>query len=114
SPDEEVVLPTRKLVSAIEQDARRADRRHPVDARIVHPGPRPGLLRYERARVVAACRNERPAVVVAGNQDIDLVPAHRADLGLPELARLRVKGEAVAVAMAVRKDLGLGVAADER
>ena len=80
-----------------------------MPSRVVRP------VRNQRARVVAAHRHERPTVVVAGQQDVDLVAAHRPDLGLPELAGVGMEREAVTVAMAVREYFGLRAgAADER
>src|SRR5262249_38629577 len=43
--DEEAVLPLRKLVAGVPQDARRADRRHPEHPRVVHAGTEPRLIR---------------------------------------------------------------------
>src|SRR5690606_10674890 len=113
--DEQAALPFGELVARIEREARRRDLRHPEHPRLLHAFAVPRLVRHERARVVAARRDERPAVVRAGLDDVDLVAAHRPDLDLPELARLGMPREVVTVAMAVAVDLGLRArAADER
>ena len=48
--DKEVVLPRRKLVARIKDDARRADRRHPEHACILHFQAIETLSRYQRLR----------------------------------------------------------------
>src|SRR5690606_8379574 len=69
----------------------------------------------ERARVIAALRDERPTVVGAGLQDVDLVAAQGADLHLPELARLGMEAQTEAVAVPIREYLGSRAgAADKR
>ncbi len=50
---------------------------------------------------------------MARQQDIDLVAAHRPDLALPELAGLGMKGQAIAVAVAVGEDLRQRVVASD-
>ena len=54
----------------------------------------------------AAVADDRPAVVRARLQDVDLVAAVRAVLVLPDLAGARVHGQAERAAMAEREDLG--------
>lgn len=53
-----------------------------------------------------------PAVVAAGNHDVDLLPAVASDVGQVEVARGAVEGELPRVAETVRPDLGadLGIA----
>src|SRR6185436_11617263 len=48
-----------------------------------------------------------PAVVVAGQQNVDLIASERTDFRLPYLTSVRIDGQSVAVAMAIGKDLWL-------
>src|SRR6185295_5265892 len=113
--DEEVVFPRRKLVSRIEEDAGRADRRHPEHSRVLHLRPKPRFRRDESPGVVASHRYERPAIVLAGSEYVHLVATHRADLGLPQDTGFGVKGQSIRVAMSVGIDLRLGAGpADKR
>src|SRR4030095_8524199 len=80
---------------------------HPVNARVIHTGPRPRLIGNECPGVVASCRNKRPAIVMTGDQYVHLVAAHGADLRLPEFSRFRMEREPVSIAMAVGKNFGL-------
>ena len=83
--------------------------------RIVHAGPRPGLIGNERAGVIAPRRDQRPAVVVTRVKNVHFIAAHGTDFRLPELAGFRIHRQAVAVAVAISEDLGLGSrASDER
>src|SRR6187549_2963955 len=109
--EERVVLPALELVAGVENETRRADRRHPEHPRVVHARLRP---RNRRPGVVATGRGERPAVVVARLEDVDLVAAERPDLGFPELTGHGVVREAVYVAVAEGVDLGQrALASDE-
>src|SRR6185436_14684673 len=113
--DDQAVLPLRKFVAGVERHGGRADLRRPEDHGILHAVAMERMVRDQRARVVAAERNQRPAVIGAGLQDVHLVAALWSDLHLPELTRHRVEAQAIAVAMAVREDLGFrACAADER
>ncbi len=79
------------------------------------PGREPRLLGSEVARVDLAERHERPAVVAARHEPVELVAAHGPDLGGPKLAGVGVPREPLRVAVAVGVDLGFGAgAADER
>ena len=49
-------------------------------------------------------RRQRPAVVAAGQDGVDLVAATRAELGFPQGAGGGVEGQAVRVAMAIAED----------
>src|SRR5262249_14833195 len=58
--------------------------------------------------------DHRPAVILALDDDVDLVAAAWAMLDLPDIASCRVDRQALLVAMAITPDLRLGaVAADE-
>ena len=73
------------------------------------------LLGSEVARVDLAERHERPAIVAARYEPVQLVAAHGPDLGGPKLAGLGVPSEPLRVAVTVGVDLGFGAgAADER
>src|SRR5688572_5222917 len=104
--DERVALPIRELVARVDREARGCDRRHPVDDRILESFARKPF-RLPRAGIRAARADERPAVVHAGLQYVDLVAAVRALLALPELARRRMHDETLRAAMPERIDLGL-------
>src|SRR6185295_8653464 len=84
--DEHVTFPLRELVAGVEREARDRDRGRPVDHRRLVAVVR-GHLVVERARIVAAIAHDRPAVILASLDDVELVAAVRAVLGLPELAR---------------------------
>ena len=76
---------------------------HEIDIKIV------GILK------IVAIEKLSVSLGLLDRSHVDLVAAHRADLRLPELARLGIEREAVAVAVAVREDLGTCAApADER
>src|SRR5262245_1748651 len=66
-----------------------------------------GAFALPRARVRAAVAHERPAVVGARLQDVDLVAAVGTVFVGPDLAGAGVDGEAELVAMSQRVDLGL-------
>src|SRR4029453_6197208 len=94
-----------EFCAGVERKARRTDRRDPDHSRVLHAGAAPRLIGDERAGVVPAHRDERPSIVLAWSEDVELVAPHRADLGLPEFARLGMKRETVTVAVSVREDL---------
>ena len=77
-----------QLVAGVDRQARGRDRRHPVDDGVLEAFAREAF-RLPRPRIRAARADERPAVVRAGLQDVDLVAAVRAVLALPELAGRR-------------------------
>ena len=99
--DEKLTLPRRQLVAGVPRQRVRADRRRPVHERHVHAGPIPVVAVDVVLVVELAERHERPTVVVARGQNVQLVAAHRPDLGGPDLARRRVPGEVRRVAVAV-------------
>src|SRR4030095_7742960 len=68
--NEKVVLPSGELVARIKHDARRTDRRHPVNPRVIHSGPGPRLIGNESPRVVASGRNQRPTIVVTWQANV--------------------------------------------
>jgi hypothetical protein len=59
--------------TGIKDDARGADRRDPKDPRIVHTRPVPRLIRHKSPGVVAPHRHKRPAIVMPGDKNVDLV-----------------------------------------
>src|ERR1700730_3111162 len=111
---EQVVLPRRKLVAGVERQPRWRNRRHPEDGRLLHP-ILVHLLVDARAQIEPAEADERPAVVLAWLEDVDLIATVRAILALPYLSGHRVNRQAQHVAMAHRIDLRpVSRAADER
>src|SRR5690606_19340456 len=91
--DEPVALPVRQRAAGIEAEARYGDGGRPVDDRRLEPLVRRAVSRLPGAGIGAAQADHRPAVIGAGLQDIQLVAAVRTVLGLPDLARHRVRGE---------------------
>ena len=112
---EQVVLPPRELVAGVEHEARRADRRHPEHARVVHARRANTACRRRACRCSCGPSTRAASRSCGRAQDVDLVAAHRTDLRLPQFAGLGMNRQAVAVAMTVGEDLRLGAgAADER
>src|SRR5688572_5624753 len=111
--DEDVALPLGQTIAGIEGDARHGNRGHPVDDRVADSFLRERPL--PRTAVGAAEADERPAVVGAGHEDVDLVSAVWSVLDLPDGAGDRVPGHSQEGAMAHREDFWPRVgAADER
>ena len=91
-------------VARVEGDARRRDHRRPVRDGVGEFGM--GRRRRGcRAVIMLAPAHHRPTVVAPRLRDVELVAAHRAELGLPQLAARWVDGGALRVAMAVGPDL---------
>src|SRR5712691_1022809 len=112
--DEQVAAPGREQVAGVESHSGRRDRRHPIPDRLLHAFLLCALVNLGAA-VVDAEADHRPAVVLAGLQDVDLVAAARSVLVLPDLVGRGMAGEALRVAMSVTPDFGLGARlADER
>src|SRR4029079_11033980 len=80
---------------------------HPVFDRLLH-ARRACALVNARAVVIDAVADHRPAVILAGLWNVDLVAAHRTVLMSPELPGLRVQGCALHVAVAVAPDFRPG------
>ena len=98
----------------VERHAGRRDRRHPVLDRLLHAGLVRALVDLGAA-IVDAVADHRPAVVLAGLRNVDLVAAARAVLVLPQFAGLRMQRRALRVAVAVAPDFRLASgSADER
>src|SRR5688572_7740704 len=113
--NEEVPLPLRKAIPGVDQDARGADRRHPEHHGHLHAWAPPRLIRHVIRVIDLSERDQWPPVVAARDQPIQLVTAHRADLGGPHLARVRMPREPLQVAVAIGIDLRLRASlADER
>src|SRR2546428_3672444 len=104
-----------KLVTRIHGHSPRTDDRGPEEQRRLHPGqtwfgklrPRAARTLYQLARVGAAVRNDWPAVVPARPDDVELVPALRTMVDLPELASLRMNRQAERIANTQRVNLRL-------
>src|SRR5690606_12800672 len=104
--DEHVALPFREPVAGIEREAGRRDRRHPEHARRLETVVRRVVaFVLPRPRIRPAEAHDRPAVVRAGPEHVELVAAVRAHLELTELARGRMNGEPERAAVAERIDL---------
>src|SRR5712692_9429979 len=88
--DKRVALPAWKAVAGVEHEARRRNRRHPEDDRLLESGRRG---RKARAVVVAAVADDRPAVVAARLQHVQFVATVWTVFMLPDLAGVRVDGE---------------------
>jgi len=72
-------------------------------------------LRDRAAVIMLAPAHHRPAVILAGLRDVELVPAARTEFILSKLAGLRVDGGPLRIAVPVGPDLETGfLAADER
>src|SRR5690606_11107010 len=99
-----VPAPGRELVAAVDHEPRRRDGRHPVVHRLLRP-----LLRRapvdDRYAVLDAVTDHRPAVVEAGPDQVQLVPALRAVLVQPQVPGLRVQRQALRVPVPVAPDL---------
>src|SRR5688572_7523254 len=112
--DECVALPQRQLVARVEREARDRDGRRPVNGRRLETFVR-RQLRLPRAGIGAPVAHDRPAVVLAGTDDVELVAAIRAVLALPELAGHGMEREPERVAVTDRIDLRPEtLSADER
>src|SRR5690606_2520299 len=83
--DEEVVFPSRETVARVEIDAADGERGCPVNDRRLHAFAG-GFGGDGRAVVIHAVGDDRPAVVAAGLDAIELVAAARAVLGGPKIA----------------------------
>src|SRR5690606_31801613 len=81
-PDERIAPPGREAVAAVERQSRDRDRRHPIEKRRLEPVAR-RFVADRRAVVVFAVCYERPAVIAAREDHVDLVAAERAVLVLP-------------------------------
>src|SRR4030095_9452336 len=93
----------------------RGDRRHRLVDRLLHAWLGGALADLGADAVVDAVRDDRPAVVGAGADDVHLVAALRAVLVRPEHAGLGVQRRALLVAVAEVEFLRLpGGLADER
>jgi len=96
--DKQITAPRRKSVAGVEGHSRRTDRWNPHDIRR-HKIFATDLVRHQRSPVLAPVGNNRPAVVAARQDPVDLVPPHRSVLAGPQLAGVGVDGHAHLVAM---------------
>src|SRR5206468_4564206 len=102
--DEDVALPAWKAIAGVNGQARSCDRRNPRDERRLQAFSS-GMFGNARTSIVAPVAHERPTVVAARQDDVDLVAAVRTVLAVPYHARLRMDDERQSVAMAERVDL---------
>ena len=102
---EQVALPARQRIAGVEGHAAESRRFRPHVVRLLHAGRRRTLRSGHRTTaVVDAVRDDRPAVVETGLRDVQFITAHGPVLGRPQLARHRMQGRTLHVAVAVRPD----------
>src|SRR5260221_13931288 len=95
---ENVPLPLWETIASIEGQPRRRDCRHPEHQRRLHSFlPRPVV--HARAKIETAEADDRPPIVLAGLEDVDLLPAVRTLLRFPDGAGIGGHGEPPRVAM---------------
>ena len=94
----------RESVSGVERDAGRRQRRNEVDERRLEVRTRGGLADGS-AVVVPSERDEWPAVVASGFDDVDLVTAKRSVLCFPDGPGRRMNRQPLRAAVTERVDL---------
>jgi len=102
---QQIPPPAREGISRGEGDARGCDRRHVVVDRLLEAVP-VGADADLPSPVLLPVRDDRPAVVAPGAQDVDLVAALGTVLGFPHLAGLGVQSQSLRVAVTPGEDLG--------
>src|SRR5690606_37166876 len=106
---ESVAAPFRERIAGVEHQTRRRYRLagigvpEPEDGRRIELGSRV-VIRNRPAAVVDAFRHDRPTVIRAALDVIELVPALRGHLDVPEVTR-RIEREPKRIAMSERPDL---------
>ncbi len=108
--DEQIAFPLRELVTGVEDETARRDRRDIGDVR-AGDAILAGIGSDRTAAVVAAFARHWPAIVAAGAQDVHLVAAIGGVFGRPHLIGPRVHGEAEIDAVAHREDFGVCILA---
>src|SRR5262245_3100843 len=98
-----MATPRRKQLAAVERHAGRSDRRHPILDRLLHAGLFAAPVDF-RAAVIDAVADHRPAVVLAGLRNVDLIAAARTVLVHPQLAARRLDRRTLRIAMAIAPD----------
>ena len=107
--------PLCEAVARVDHQSRRGDRGHPVVHGRLHPLALGAHVDPRSAPVVDPVAHDRPAVVPARQDQVDLVSALRAVLVEPEVAGLGMEREALRVAVAVAVDvLERALGSDER
>src|SRR5690606_10329108 len=107
---ESVAAPFRERIAGVEHQTRRRYRLagigvpEPEDRRRLELGPRV-VIRNRPAAVVDAFRHDRPTVIRAALDVIQLVPALRGHLDVPKVT-CRIEREPKRIAMSERPDLG--------
>src|SRR5262245_61629272 len=86
SGHEQVSLPCWKAIAGVKQNIRDTNRRHPEEARRLHAFAK-WLLANDLATVFAPITDDRPSIVRAPLNDVDLVSTHRPMLACPDFAR---------------------------
>ena len=105
--DEEVVFPLWEQIAGVEICTARSNRRHPIRERLLHAflGSEVG---HGGPVVIHAVGDDRPTVVEALLDEVELVAAARAVFDVVEFAGDGMEGEALRVAVTVAPDGGCG------
>src|SRR5262249_26202558 len=101
---EQVILPFREEIARVEGRAGGSDGGVPIVDRLLHAGLMGALADFGIV-IVATIGDDRPAVILAGFWDVDLVAAARPVLDGPQLARRRIACGTLHVAVADGPDL---------
>ncbi len=103
--DEQVAAPLGETVARVDHQSGDADRRHPHLRGLLHAFTVRAGVDGETGLVVHAETDDRPSVVPAWLNAIELVASLRTVLVGPDVAGLRMDGEPLHVAMSVAPDL---------
>src|SRR5262245_49889055 len=101
SAHEQIPLPFGNPIAGVKRQAGGADRRHPIHHRHFHARSIPRLLRRLVARIDLPQRYDRPAVIAAGEQHVELVAPERPNLARPQGACLRMPRKAKNIPVAI-------------
>src|SRR5581483_3931633 len=102
--DQQAAAPLRKLIASIDKEAAWCDGRRPHPYRLLHAVPLDDALADRAAVVLPPVGDDRPSVIRAFLDDVQLVSAKRSVLRLPEHACDRIERESLRIAMTVAPD----------
>jgi hypothetical protein len=102
--DKDIALPVWETIASIDDHSRDGDGWYPHHDRRFHAFPR-RVLRNARPRVITAKANYGPAVIAAGENDVDLIAAVGAVFVIPQSARFGMDHQAEGIAVAKRVDV---------
>ncbi len=105
---QEVAPPAGEAVAGVDDQARDAEGGDPDVDRLFHPVTVGALVDRQAAAVVHAVPDHRPAVVPAGQDEVELVAPLGTVLGDPDVPGLGVDRQALGVPVPVAPDLGTG------